>query len=100
MTLSRENLILTEIKLNQYRFSYEPSDEVTPSAEGLIEVDKDVTISGDNIEDPMFSETKLNGIDFVKIQVWDNEGFQDITETELGIMFINELEILIELELS
>lgn len=74
-------------------------DELTPSAEGIIEVDSDTITEGNNLDSPMFSDTTLNGIEFVKIQIWDCEGFQDITETDLGQLFRNELEILILNEL-
>lgn len=100
MNLSRENLILTEIRSNEYRFSYEPMDEVTPSAEGLIEVDKDVKVTGNNIDEPIFIDSELTCLDFKKLQVWDNEGFQEITETEAGQYFIAQLQELIKNELD
>tara|TARA_R110000772_G_scaffold145504_1_gene255474 strand:- start:21717 stop:22019 length:303 start_codon:yes stop_codon:yes gene_type:complete len=99
MKLTRENLLLTQTRASRYRFSYEPMDELTPSAEGIIEVDSDTITEGNNLDSPMFSDTTLNGIEFVKIQIWDCEGFQDITETDLGQLFRNELEILILNEL-
>lgn len=95
MNLSKENLILTEIRSNRYRVSYE-WDELNLSCEGLIDIDKDVTISGNNIDEPMFSDVTFNGIDWIKIQVWDSDGIEIITDTELGQEFIKELEFLIE----
>lgn len=100
MELSKDNLILTQIRASRYRFSYEPMDEATPSSEGIIEIDSDTVTEGNNIDSPIFTETTLNGIDFIKIQIWDCEGFQDITETDLGQLFQTQLTELILNELS
>jgi hypothetical protein len=100
MKITKDNLILTQTRSSQYRFSYEPCDDVTPSAEGIIEIDSDSVTEYSDRGEAMFSYSTLNGIDFVKIKVWDCEGFQEITETDLGQLFIKELETLILNELN
>ena len=100
MNISRDNLIITEIKSNIYRVTYQPFDEITPSFEGLIEIDLDISIEGDGINEPQFRDTIINGIEYKKLIVWDNEGYQEITDTELGQEFIKELKELILNELK
>ena len=100
MNLSRDNLVITETKSNTYRVSYEPFDEFTPSFDGLIEVDLDISIEGDGINEPQFRYTIINGIEYKKLIVWYNEGYHEITDTELGQEFIKELEELILNELK
>ena len=100
MELTRDCLLLTNTRGSIYRVSYEPFDEVTPSFEGLIEVDSDTKIEGDNIDSPMFSDTEVSTITFLKNTVWDSEGFQNITDTELGQLFMIRLEELILNELE
>lgn len=98
MKLSNENLILTEIITGVFRFSYEPMDEETPSAEGLVEVDCSAS-SCHAYHDPNGIDSVTTGIEFKELQVWDAEGFQQITDTELGQLFKNELSTLIWEEL-
>lgn len=100
MNLQRENLLLTEIRPSEYRFSYEPMDEITPSAEGLVYIDYTDQSEGNGIDEPIFHDSEINYLDFKQIQVWDNEGFQQITNTEKGVMFQKALNELILEELN
>lgn len=100
MELTRDNLAVGEIAPSKYKFVYQPFDQDTPSAEGVFITDSDTVIEGNNIDSPMFSETTLNGIEFIKLKVWDVEGFLEISETEQGQEFIMELEKLLIEELS
>ena len=100
MNLNRELLFISDIDPNRKRVSYEPWDEVNPSCEAIIEVDSHVQIEGNGIDEPQFFDTIINGIEFIKFQVWDYTGLEDITDSELGIEFIKELEELILNELK
>lgn len=98
MKLSNENLTLSQIKHSEYRFSYEPSEGV--SAEGIVSVDLDHSTEYSDRGEVMFTDTEILGIEFTKIQIWDAEGSQEITDTEEGLHFRNELLKLIKDELS
>ena len=100
MNLNRELLFISDIDPNRKRVSYEPWDEVNPSCEAIIEVDSHVQIEGDGINEPQFRDTIIHGIEYKKLIVWDNEGYQEITDTELGHEFLKKLRELILNELK
>jgi hypothetical protein len=92
--LIKDNLTLLETKVgNRFRFSYE--DYFGPSAEGLIDIFWDHKTEGDGYNDPIYTSSEVQ-IRFEKIKIWDVEGFTEITHTELGERFTEELKELIK----
>lgn len=91
--LTVANLALSETRVgNRFRFSYE--DENGPTAEGLVDIIWDQKSEGDGYNDPIYVTSTFD-IRIEKIKVWDSEGFSEITYTELGERFTEELEYLI-----
>ena len=87
------NLTINETSVgSRFRFRYE--DEFGPSSEGLIDIFWDHKTEGDGYNDPIYTNLEAE-IRFEKIKIWDVEGYTEITHTELGERFTEELEELI-----